>query len=65
MCMYACIYVYILPSHKKNKILPFATTCTDLEGIMLSGISQTENNKYHIIPLIYGFQNPNEANKKP
>ena len=27
---------------KKNEILPFATTWTDMEGIMLSEISQTE-----------------------
>ena len=32
---------------KKNEILPFAT-CMDLEGIMLSEISQTENNKYYV-----------------
>ena len=27
---------------KKNEILPFATTCMDLEGNMLSEIRQTE-----------------------
>ena len=31
---------------KKNGILPFATTWVDLEGIMLSEISQTEKDKY-------------------
>ena len=31
---------------KKNEILPFATTWMDLEGIMLSEISQTEKDKY-------------------
>ena len=30
---------------KKNEILPFVTTWIDLEGIMLSEISQTEKNK--------------------
>ena len=34
---------------KRNEILPFATTCIDLEGIMLSEISQTEKDKYHMI----------------
>ena len=34
---------------KKNEILPFATTWMDLEGIMLSEISQTEKDKYFII----------------
>ena len=31
---------------KKNKMLPFATTWMDLEGIMLSEISLTEKDKY-------------------
>ena len=31
---------------KKNEILPFATTWMDLEGTMLSEISQTEKDKY-------------------
>ena len=31
---------------KMDKILPFATTWMDLEGIVLSEISQTEKHKY-------------------
>ena len=31
---------------KKNEIFPFATTWINLEGIMLSEISQTEKGKY-------------------
>ena len=38
----------------KNKISPFTTTWMDLEGIMLSEISQTEKDKYCMISLIYG-----------
>ena len=33
---------------KKNKILPFVATWMDLEGIMLSEISQTKEDKYYI-----------------
>ena len=31
---------------KKNKILPFVAAWIDLEAIMLSGISQTEKDRY-------------------
>ena len=34
---------------KKNGILPFAATWMDLAGIMLSEISQTENEKYNVV----------------
>ena len=40
---------------KKNEILPFATTWMDLEGIMLSEVSETEKNKYYMILLICGI----------
>ena len=40
---------------KKKKILPFATVWMDLENIMLSEISQSEKDKYHIISLICGI----------
>ena len=46
------IYNGILLSHE---ILPFATTWMDLEGIMLSEISQTEKDKYCVISLICGI----------
>ena len=44
-------YIYTMEYYsaiKKNEILPFAATWMDLEGIMLSEISQTEKDKYHI-----------------
>ena len=54
VCVYIYTYIYIhtyiyissgvLLSHKKNKILPFVTTWLDLEGTMLSEISQRKTN---------------------
>ena len=40
---------------KKNGILPFATTWMELEGIMLSEISQSEIDNCHMISLICGI----------
>ena len=40
---------------KKKKILPFATVWKDVENIMLSEISQSEKDKYHMISLICGI----------
>ena len=40
---------------EKKKILPFATVWIDLENIMLSEISQSEKDKYHMISLICGI----------
>ena len=47
-------YTYngILLSHK---ILPFAATWMDLEGIVLNQTSQTEKDKYHMILFIRGI----------
>ena len=52
----AVVYMYIYTMEyysviKKNEILPFAATWMDLEGIMLSEISQTEKDKYCMISL--------------
>ena len=40
---------------KKNEIMPSAATWMNLEMIMLSEISQTEKDKYHLISLICGI----------
>ena len=45
----------ILPSKKKNEILPFATMWMDLEVIMYSGVNQTEKDKYCMLLLIRGI----------
>ena len=49
------VYIYngILPSHKKDKMLPFATTQMDLEGMMLNKIRQTEKDKHCMISLMW------------
>ena len=40
-------------SIKNNEILPFATTLTDLEGTILSEISQAEKDKYCIYVISF------------
>ena len=52
------MYIYngILLSHKQEcDFFPIAAKWMDLEGIMLSDISQTENDKYYMISLICGI----------
>ena len=51
-------YIYTMEYYsaiKKNAILTFAATWMDLEGIMLTEISQTEKDKYCMISLICGI----------
>ena len=40
---------------KKKKVLSFATAWMDLENIMLSEISKSEKDKYHMISLTCGI----------
>ena len=39
---------------RKDEYPPFALTWMDLEGIMLTEISQTERDNYHMVSLICG-----------
>ena len=51
-------YIYTMEYYsamKKNKIMSFAATWKDLEIIILSVVSQTEKDKYHLISLICGI----------
>ena len=43
------IYNGILLSRKKEEIMPYAATWMDLEVVILSEVSQTEKDKYHMI----------------
>ena len=50
-------YIYTMEYYstiKKNEIIPFAATWMDLEIVILSEVSQTEKEKYHI-SLICGI----------
>ena len=40
---------------KKNEIMPFATTRMQVEIIILSEVSRTEEDKYHMMSLICGI----------
>ena len=51
----AHIYNGILPSHKKNEIMPFAAAWVQLEILILSEVSQKEKDKYHMMSLICGI----------
>ena len=54
----------LLGHKKKKKILPVVTVWMDTEDIMLSKISQTEKNKYHMISLTCGINEETELTWK-
>ena len=41
-------------AERKKELIPFATAWMELEGIMLSEISQAVRNKYHMISPLTG-----------
>ena len=45
--MYIYIYNGVLPSHKKNKIMPSVATWIDLEIVKLTEVSLKKKDKYH------------------
>ena len=55
MCCIYTLPVEYYSAIKRNEILPFATTWMDLEGMMLSEISQSEKDKYPMISFICGI----------
>ena len=40
---------------KNNEIMPFVAMCMDLESVILSEVSQIENEKYCTTSLIWGI----------
>ena len=63
--IYDSIYIsHIYISHmieycsvnKKNEILPFAMIWIELACVMLSAISQSEKDEYHIISLMWNLE---------
>ena len=49
-------------SIKKNETMPFAATWVKVEIMMLSEVSQTEKDKYHMILLLCGIQKKIQMN---
>ena len=59
-------YIYTMEYYsaiRRKQILPFATWM-ELEGIMLSKISQAEKDKYQMISLICGHKNKAKTRDK-
>ena len=51
-------------AERKKELIPFATAWMELESIMLSEISQTVRDKYHIISPLTGTKSTKEKNKQ-
>ena len=54
MGKYNVAYIHngILLSHKKKERMPFTATWMDLEMTILSEVSHSEKDKYHVISLV-------------
>ena len=58
------VYIYsgILPSHKKNEIMPFAAIWLDLEIILVSEVKPGKKDQFKIISL-YVKSKKNDTNE--
>ena len=63
MCVYTHTYIMEYYTAIKNEILPFALMWMEIEGIILSKISQSEKNKYHLISLMWNLRNKTDEHK--
>ena len=57
MYVYICAYIYVYimeyySASKRNEILAHVTTWMNLKNIILNEISQTQRDKYYMIPFI-------------
>ena len=51
-------FIYIAEYYsaiKKSELMPISSTWMDLESVLLSEVSQTEKEKYHMTSFIYGI----------
>ena len=68
MCVYTHTHTHTIThtldyySAIKSEILPFATTWIELECI-LSKISQSEKNEYHVISLMWNVRNKTDEHR--
>ena len=53
VCVCVCV---CYPAIEKNEILPFAMKWMELESTIVSKISQSEEDKYHIILLMWNVR---------
>ena len=57
-------YIYILSTKKKRSLAIF-NNIVDLEGFLLSKVSQTEKDKYSILPLVCGILKKKQIKNPP
>ena len=56
-------FIYIMEYYsaiRKDEYLQFTSTWIELEGIMLSEISQSERENYHMVLLMWNIRNSTE-----
>ena len=64
--IYISIYIYneILFNHIKKEILSYAKIWVNLEDIMLTEISQSQKDRYWMLPPTWGIQSQTHRSRK-